>query len=1012
MAHDVFLAGDPFTIMAIVSIVAGLATILTQKKPKLAKGDDAVESNATRGAYVPLVIGRHRVGPIFAWVKDLTDGPASLTGNDEPAFGKGGPSIGGTTTYREEALHLLAVGPGSRLIAIYENGEKIWQQEDFTPANVASGTATVIPGKGTFKIYWGFPDDPLMTAPSGIDYRFPQIFKILWQPKELGNSRNWGRLEYEIECPCYSQIGTTPSEVPVLARYSETYDDLDGIPTQYRGTGPHVPWADTDPAEFFIAGFDGVDTILLYDNTQRLLATDTTGLGTFVFTLTQNELKQSAFRAGSILALQTPNNANTLGIAGYGSSLASLLPNNNTFYEFRVVQTSSVTAVWTVTSAPAPYDNNTFNLIAVKLARVIEPLRYISESFPDTVPARTNVTGALNMGTLLPTLTQVFYPTQRIGIATLYEPDIDSIGMNPIHILDQLLFARHPYGCGKDRSKFSLQSIENCAFEINEERIRGNIRVKDGEGLESVIAGIMQDLGLFIPWDPNRGSYVFRLIRFVDPDDVPEVPESMILSEPELQNSAAEKKADVIAFTFEDRSRNYRQEPISLTDTGQVARQESVKAKQVPIEVCTDYNSASRVALRRQQEVIGDLVALKWDMNHIANCAVPGDVFRAPSVEDPSVTFRVSSVTPDINSTKAEIATIVDSYTQPVPTEDDYEPELAVQGRQAAASYSDQEALEDFVAFEMPRELSGSQIGVLHLAVRSSSRTSGGIVWLSRDGSSYQRAGYAVMAVRATLVNPLGSDRVEEAGPLSIANMSLDFSSRVQDLTLDVASWRAGKQIAIIGDEICYLKNGEDLGGGSGELTGLIRGRLGTAVVPHDEDTPVYILLAQSVEALFSSAFVPGTDVSVKIQAYERSRAYDLSLITAQELSVVGKAYTPHDVTALRMAGYRVDYDTADEITILWSYHSEEFPRTGLGQQTFGQVSGLSAPQGYFLIELFDDSDTLIATIKSEEAQLVLSAADRVDYGDLDSLPYWTIQVTQVEGSFSSNPVSLQLQVT
>ena len=178
MDYDLILAGvDPLTIMAVVSVVAGLATILTQKKPRLAKGDDAVESNATRGAYIPLVIGRHRVGPIFAWVKDLTD-DASLTGNDAPAFGKGGPAVGGTATYREEALHLLAIGPGSRLIAIYENGERIWQQDDFTPSTIASGTATAIPGKGTFEVYWGFPDDPLLTSPTGIDYRFPQNFKI------------------------------------------------------------------------------------------------------------------------------------------------------------------------------------------------------------------------------------------------------------------------------------------------------------------------------------------------------------------------------------------------------------------------------------------------------------------------------------------------------------------------------------------------------------------------------------------------------------------------------------------------------------------------------------------------------------------------------------------------------------------------------------------------------------------------------------------------------------------
>lgn len=1008
MEVQVALAGlDIGTVMLVVSLLSTAALVLTQKKPKLAKGDDAVESNATRGSYVPLVIGRHRVGPIFAWVRDMTDF-VPLTGNDTPGFGKGGPSVGGTATYREEAMHLICVGPASRLIAIYENGEKIWQQEDFTPANIVSGSSVVIPAKGTFKVYWGFPDDPVVTAPSGIDYRMPQVFKILWLPKELGSSRNWGRLEYEVECPCYSQIATTPSEVPVLARYAETYGDLVGIPIQL-GHSVAVPRASTDFAEFFVLGFDGVDTILLYDNTQYELASDPSSVGSYSFSTIQNELKQTAFRPGTILGIYTPTNSTAAAISGFGGTLAALCPNNNEFRQYRVVRTASKTVAFTGTGLlPATIN---FLAIEVQVALVVDDLRYISEPAPDTTPTRTTNNSLVLDLPISSTGTLFIRPRTRIGFAVLFEPDVDSVGTNPIHIMDQLLFARFPYGCGKDRTQHSAQSIENAAYAIQEERIRGNIRVKDGEGLESVLAGIMQDLGLFVAWDPKIGKYVFRLIRFVDPADVPEVPAEMVLSEPELKNVVGEKKADVIAFTFEDRTRNYRQEPIALTDTGQVLRQESSKATQVPIEVSTDFNSSARIAQRRQQEVLGDTALLSWEMNHVGTCAVPGDIFRAPSVEDPSISFRVTKVKADINTSRVTIDTLIDSYTQPTLTNDDFVPELAVQPRYEAPDYVEQESLEDFVAYEVPRALLEGQVGMLFLAVRSSSRTAGGRVWISRDGSSYQDIGDALIVARATLVDPLEAEVVDDGGTYSIANVSLDFSSRVQDLTLDPTSWRAGKQIMLVGDEIIFLRDGVDLGGGSGEISGLIRGRLGTEVAVHAEDTPIYILLAQSVSPLFSSAFVPEVDIDFKVQAYERSRAYDISLLTEKTVSLVGLSYTPTKVHAIRTAGFRTDYEAASAVTVVWSYSSKQYPRTGLGQQMFGQVCGLSNPMGYFLVDILDDADSVLASLQVDTASITLSSSDRGLYG-LDALPFWKLAIRQIEGSFSSAPATIQLQAS
>ena len=216
--------------------------------------------------------------------------------------------------------------------------------------------------------------------------------------------------------------------------------------------------------------------------------------------------------------------------------------------------------------------------------------------------------------------------------------------------------------------------------------------------------------------------------------------------------------------------------------------------------------------------------------------------------------------------------------------------------------------------------------------------------------------------------------------------------------------------VALVGDEVIFIRNPEDLGGGLGQMSGLLRGRMGTRVQDHAEGAPVYFFRAVDVVAFESEASVPGDSIDFKIVAAGLTVTDDVADTVADSIAVVGKAYTPEKPTALRLGGWARSYDPAEAVTFFWSYHSEEFPRTGLGQQTFGQVSGLSSPRGYFLVEVLSAADAVLATIQTEFPFLSLEPDERagIDIG-LDSLASWKLRVRQVEGSFASDSVSLEV---
>lgn len=971
---EVYQASDPATWITIISLAVSLTLALTQKKPKAAPLDDALQSTATRGAYIPLLVGRHRVGPIFAFVSDATNTFAFDSGpGSQPGFGKGGGGVPDPGSYFENALHILAVGPGSKLDAIYQNGETIWKGP-ITPSTHPSGSEFTIADQGTFRIYWGFKDDPVLPSEAAtVATNFALTLKIVWIPKNLGQSRTWPRLEYEVECPCYSQIAGSASELPIEANEAlPTWESAGFNPPLDTAVG-NVPGDKIQLAIHKIAALPGGLHALKVVTKRGLISVSS-----------QWDRVRTLFPQGSIFKLAVYNTS------AVGDSIDA---NPHGTAESAAAAGIDAAGVWKYFWVRDCYPRSTYIY-----SPFLSGISLYVDEMVIVLGAEVSGNYLYNQDPVVPVIAAIGEPAHPIINLGLVEPleSSGTDGVNPIHIVDQLLFARRPYGAGKDRSKFDPRSIEQAAVVMQSEKIRGNMAVRDGEGIESVLSTIMQDCGFFISWDPQTGLFVFKMLRYDDPSSVADLPKEMILKRPQMLSIRGGTAADVLAFTFRDRRRNYREEPLVIQDDGQVSLTETSRAKKIPIEVTTDYESAARMVPRRQQEALANQSVVSFETNHATQMAVAGNRIKATTTEGAGFVFRISSVKRDLNSPKVILDCLIDNYDPPPTDEENFsfldEPSTGGLPRSSAAASH----LAAFPALETPRMLANGALSVFFPAGRVSAKTSGAAIWGSRDGSSFSVLGTGNLAILGTLNVDLPADGpCYDDGTYDTTPVSVDFDS-IEDLSIDEDSWRAGRQLLIIGTEVCFLR------GASGDaLDGLIRGRVGTIQQTHPAGTPFAIVLSHRASTVQSPMFVPGKTVSFKVQALEGSKTSLIDDIEPLDITITGKVYTPFAPSALRLASFRPDYSVSDDITIVWNWHSDRFARTGLGLQTCGAATGMSPPQGHFVFRIYDDSDVLVAEGVLTDPLLSLDTGDRGAFG-LDAMPFWTLEVQAVEGSFSS----------
>lgn len=1028
-----------------LSVAAG--SLLTPDPPSIAK-DDRPQPPATRGQYIPLVIGREMVEPFFAWIQPedsaITEGGDLVDNSGNSLIGKGfGGQAPAGQEFEEAALHILCVGPGAVLHRITNNGETVWEG-GITPASHPSGSSIFAGDEGIFEIYWGFEDDPPLSLlgsasnhgaipnETSFETRYPLTMKVLWNKKKLGSTRQFPRLRYEVEVAAKSN---NVSKVPA-AMVSRA---LHGLPVFPPG----------DPLEGQIPSMFVGHIAPLYES-PALPDPD-------VAIITPVEPGSYLAASNTLFEVYASSRANTFGGGGGGGSPA---PGSGSDDWVRFYKPGTVVAfLGTGTGATPAAPSTACDIGTLGGNPVTGDVVYawiVSAEFqertggPDLNVYQLETGGGggpsfqtLYESTSVVKLTCMLGPLQGIDIVgsppvvgsldptRLYMLPLStegSDGVNPACVLDQLMFSPSPWGAGQDTEDYDLDSLEDVGLQVGiaanlEERISINMSITEGEDAQAVVSQIAQDLGLAIPWDPVSGRYVFKLVRDEGPA-APVIEEGLIRRPlPEITSIHGPMPTNKVIFSYRDRELNYREQTLNIDNDAEQGRGTgSQQVETINLPSVTDPRSARNIGERRQLEQFVEPTTVKMRLGFNALDLTPGQRVSIPSLEL-GVDLRVVSLKRERLSSEVEVEFAIDHYgvESPgvpfgLPEEDDSSPSrwsldfaeegdpfLSPTGGGKGGTPVPPEPLARLGVFELPRTLSdGQKIQYVFAPVRESTRSTAFRIFGSRsqelytllaEGTEFWAGGDTQAPLSATgafsdvfPVNPVGPDM-----------------GRIEDLSdpADVERWMAGRQVAILTDgtdfEICYVQKAQ-LADASYELT-VMRGRDGTERRDWPLGTQVYVTKHFEVERVTSELFQMGLNLHVRSMTLRGKAASSMEASPLVSTVTAGRSILPEPVSNLRSGSSGADFDPAGE-TFTWSYAPVDLPMAGAGQQIFGTPVEPASPVGQFRVRVTGGREVMI----DSNTWLYTQAMQVEDFG----VPPVSIEITveHVIGSFSSAPVS------
>lgn len=859
--------------------------------------DDRVTTLAARGSFLARVIGRRRIGPIFAWAGNRTTRKEKQDGGKGSLFA--GPKV---TVYVENGWHLLCMGPAKKLHAIYQNGTAIFKGP-ITSTSHPSGTTIDLGKEGSFRIFWGEFDQPVnsflgdatrVTISSG----WPGDCYIEWRSKRLGTSAIWPTLEYEIEVRNQTTILTgTPA-------YMEPTRTLDGNIASMLSVTPGAA-----------------------------------GTGKFVF-------------GGDISGLFFP--AQLIHLTGHtGMSNGDLTIRK---IDVRIVETVIGT------------DINGIDIIS-------------TEVFTD-IFVESTITGATADG-------------QIQG----YTEAADD-GMNYAHVIAELLFLDDSYGMAQDQDLYDMQSLEDLGTRCVTENLKCSIAAPDGAQYLEVIAGMLTDLGVFLSQDYTTGLLTFVPIR--EPTgDLPLISDALQTRIPEILVKHADLVTTNVLYAFKDREHNFQDSTIGADNDGQVRQMNLAKAETNQIISTVNFDTASVITERRQQEALASGAAITLHSNRATRALVPGQALTSYGFDE---TQRLIAVETDPLSGEVALNLMTDYYGAPLST---FQQNGGLTQVAAPATSPDLQV----GIVEIPEYLlQGTQEqSILVPRIRYDSTVQGADLNLSRDDTTY-----TFVARDLTLIT--GGVLLDALTPYDFEapSTSPTFTTKgpdigeVLDLSADLTSWANGRQLAVLIDpttlayEICFLKKVTAVGGGVYSMNGLLRARYDTPQQSFGIGALVFIFQDDDGVPINDVLLEPQVDVFVKSQPFGPGGQVPLTDVAPVQIALYGKGVRPLPVQNIRADVGLSTYLAGADMVVRWDYFTPRTTGSGAGFQGAGAAVSSVSPEGDFIVEILNSVDTVIRTFSQSASSYTYTFAQRnTDFaGDPATLKF---RITQLRGGFSSD---------
>lgn len=207
---------DPFTI-AVGAGLGALQFLVRGRAPgaETIGWDQQPTPLASRGAAIPVVIGRREVAPVMLWAGDRVS--RKIKSGKSLVGGKGGDQ----RVYSEAAWWALCSAPADGIDKVHavrvDGGKSIYEGPIERTAGSGAAIVLTAPHKGNAYVYFGESDQPLNprlaagegagTLGTGVNSRWPRLAYIDPRRMELGSSPVWGALRVEVECRLNYDLG-------------------------------------------------------------------------------------------------------------------------------------------------------------------------------------------------------------------------------------------------------------------------------------------------------------------------------------------------------------------------------------------------------------------------------------------------------------------------------------------------------------------------------------------------------------------------------------------------------------------------------------------------------------------------------------------------------------------------------------------------------------------------------------------------------------------------------------
>lgn len=573
-------------------------------------------------------------------------------------------------------------------------------------------------------------------------------------------------------------------------------------------------------------------------------------------------------------------------------------------------------------------------------------------------------------------------------------------GANPAHILEQLFFLPYPHGMGFDRKLFNIGSLESMGDTCRIENLLANIKIEEGDSLETVVEDILIDIGHVLSFRDGLWNFVPIRKSVTTPATIPL---EILEKRPEVKTHLGDRQTTAIFFEYEDYSRKYRKSVLQIPDDGKaIAFTGRVRGRKERIFIATDFSTAQIISERRSQENLGSGSILRLKALRGARSLYPG---QPVIVEDIPLVMRVSSKKLDPESNAVQLNLVTDYFGVTASTFQNEEGG----GLETPPTEPDEDLAISIV--EIPSMISFGSQNIMVPRIRASAQVGSADIWLSVDDSTYTRiTSESDLHTGGTLDAALPSTgpKFLETGPV-ITLLGPDIGVVPEDLSGNDTSWRNGRQLCIIGNEICFLQKVTALGGSSYRLDGLIRARYDTDRGSHAMGAPVLIFLNDEIEVWTDLLLAVGETIYVKTQP-ATGVSIPLSDVTTTgkaTKTLVGKGLVPMNLTSLYTANKSQAYLTGQDITFKWGYRSPLVPGTGAGQQGAGNATGHANPQGEFRLEFLTSLDVLVQTITGLTTNTYTLTNSNLSSWFGSEPSSFKVQVTNVNAGYSSNTLEV-----